>query len=128
MTAAEPPTRTSVTTMRRPPVCQSTMVRSDLDHTFGTFVRTIGEWWPVASFSMGHDRIRAVTFEEAVGGRVYETWDDGNTVDWGQVLLWDPPNQFTMTWLTTPAATEVEFTFAALGPDLTRVSVDHRGW
>jgi uncharacterized protein YndB with AHSA1/START domain len=33
-----------------------------------------------------------------------------------------------MTWAGTPAATEVEFTFAALGPALTRVAVEHRGW
>jgi len=33
-----------------------------------------------------------------------------------------------MTWAGTPAATEVELTFAALGPALTRVAVEHRGW
>ncbi len=31
-----------VTALRRPPVRQSTTVRSDLGHTFDTFVRTIG--------------------------------------------------------------------------------------
>ncbi len=33
-----------------------------------------------------------------------------------------------MTWTFTPAPTEVEFTFAVLGPALTRVTVEHRGW
>jgi hypothetical protein len=33
-----------------------------------------------------------------------------------------------MTWNGTPAPTEVEVTFAALGPALTRVAVEHRGW
>jgi len=33
-----------------------------------------------------------------------------------------------MTWTGTPAPTEAEFTFAALGPALTRVTVEHRGW
>jgi hypothetical protein len=33
-----------------------------------------------------------------------------------------------MTWTGTPAPTEVEFTFAALGPALTKVAVEHRGW
>jgi hypothetical protein len=32
----------TVTALRRPPVRQSTMVRSDAGHTFDTFVRTIG--------------------------------------------------------------------------------------
>ena len=31
-----------VTALRRPPVRQSTLVRSDRRHTFDTFVRTIG--------------------------------------------------------------------------------------
>jgi hypothetical protein len=33
-----------------------------------------------------------------------------------------------MTWENTPVATEVELSFRALGPALTRVSVEHRGW
>ncbi len=33
-----------------------------------------------------------------------------------------------MTWTGTPAPTEVELTFAALGPALTRVAVEHCGW
>ena len=33
-----------------------------------------------------------------------------------------------MTWTGTPVPTEVEFSFAALGPALTRVTVEHRGW
>ena len=49
-------------------------------------------------------------------------------MDWGTLLAWDPPERFTMTWTGTPAATEVEFTFTALGPALTRVTVEHRGW
>jgi hypothetical protein len=33
-----------------------------------------------------------------------------------------------MTWTMTPAPTEVELTFTALGHRLTRVAVEHRGW
>ncbi len=33
-----------------------------------------------------------------------------------------------MSWVHTPAPTEVELSFAALGPGLTRVTVEHRGW
>ncbi|MFJ8815687.1 hypothetical protein [Amycolatopsis thermoflava] len=33
--------------LSRPPVRQATLVRSDAAHTFDTFVRTIGVWWPV---------------------------------------------------------------------------------
>jgi hypothetical protein len=33
-----------------------------------------------------------------------------------------------MTWENTPVPTEVELTFRVLGPALTRVAVEHRGW
>jgi hypothetical protein len=126
--SADPAGRRVVTTLRRPPVRQATLVRAGIEHTFGTFVTTIGAWWPVQPFSAGKDRVRDVTIEQRPGGRVYETWDDGTEIDWGSVTVWQPPARFVMTWTNTPAPTEVEFTFAALGPALTRVVVEHRGW
>jgi uncharacterized protein YndB with AHSA1/START domain len=118
----------AVSALQRPPVRQSALVRSDRRHTFDVFVRTIGVWWPVNPFSAGKDRIRDVTFEQQTGGRVYETWGDGTQVDWGSLLAWEPPERFVMTWNVTSVPTEVELTFAELGPALTRVAVEHRGW
>lgn len=125
MTASSDP---SVTPLRRSPIRESTVVRSDIDHTFDVCVRTLGVWWPVQPFSVGKDRVRDVTLERRVGGRVYETWQDGTVVEWGELLVWQPPERFAMTWTSTPAPTEVELTFTALGPALTRVAVEHRGW
>ncbi len=125
-TAAGP--SSSVTTLRRPPVRQSTVARSDVRHTFEVFVKTIGIWWPVNPFSAGKDRVRDVVIEQRTGGRVHETWADGTEVDWGTLLVWDPPARFVMTWNQTPVPTEVELSFAALGPALTRITVEHRGW
>lgn len=124
--ASSPSHRT--TGLSRPPVRQSTVVRSDVDHTFDAFVRMIGVWWPVEPLSIGKDRVRDITVGRGVGGRIYETWDDGRTVEWGEVLAWEPPGRLVMSWLNTPAPTEVELTFTALGPGLTRVAVEHRGW
>jgi hypothetical protein len=114
--------------LRRPPVRQATLVRRDQEHTFSAFAQQIGAWWPVEVFSAGKERVRGVTVEGRVGGRVCETWDDGRVVPWGEVTVWTPPTRFAMTWAGTPQPTEVEFTFAALGPALTRVTVEHRGW
>ncbi len=124
--APSPPENAGV--LSRPPVRQSTIVRSDVGHTFEAFVRLIGSWWPVEPLSVGGHRVRDLTVEPRLGGRVYETWDDGTTVDWGEVVAWEPPGRFVMSWLNTPAPTEVELTFTALGPALTRVAVEHRGW
>jgi Activator of Hsp90 ATPase homolog 1-like protein len=127
-TSAEPTRPSGVTALRRPPVRQSVLVRAGIGHTFGSFVTSIGAWWPVETFSAGKDRVRDVTVEQRPGGRVYETWGDETQVVWGTVTVWEPPERFVMTWTGTPAATEVEFTFAALGPGLTKVAVEHRGW
>jgi len=124
----DPGRRAAVTPLRRPPVRQSVVVRAPQRRTFDTFVATIGAWWPVQPFSAGKDQIREVTVERRAGGRVYETWADGTELDWGELLAWEPPERFTMTWTGTPLPTEVAFSFAALGPALTRVTVEHRGW
>jgi hypothetical protein len=77
---------------------------------------------------MGKEAVRDVRVEEHAGGRISEIWEDGTEVIWGEILRWDPPQGFLMTWTRTPATTEVEFTFVSLGPDLTRVTVEHSGW
>jgi len=125
-TAANKPHETTV--LSRPPVRQSTIVRSDVEHTFDAFVRMMGAWWPVEPLSVGKARVRDVTVEPRLGGRVYETWDDGTTADWGEVVAWEPPGRLVMSWMNTPAPTEVELVFTSLGPALTRVAVEHRGW
>lgn len=122
------PAPDNVRPLRRPPIRQATLVRSDVAHTFEVFVRDIGAWWPTRPFSLGQDKVTGVTFERALGGRVYETWADGTEVDWGTVIAWQPPERFAMTWTALPGGTEVELRFAALGPALTRVALEHRGW
>src|SRR6202023_3081991 len=118
----------AVTALRRPPVRQSTLVRSDVRHTFDTFVRTIGIWWPVDPFSAGKARVRDIIIEQRTGGRVYEAWAAGTEVDWGGLLAWGDAARFELTWTQTPVPTEVQRSFAALVPSLTRVTVEHRGW
>jgi hypothetical protein len=117
-----------VSPLRRPPIRQSTLVRSDREHTFEVFVRDIGGWWPTRRHSLGQERVTTVTIERQRGGRVYETRDDGTRADWGEVIAWDPPERFGMTWTITAAVTEVELTFTVLAPALTRVALEHRGW
>jgi len=114
---------------QRPPIRQATMVRSNVEHTFEVFVDRLDQWWPLRTHSQGQERVTGVTVERRAGGRVYETWDDGETRTWGTLLAWDPPTRFVLTWdIIEPRVTEVELTFRALAPSLTRVQVEHRGW
>jgi hypothetical protein len=118
----------NVHAMKRPPIRQSTLVRSDREHTFEVFVRDIGAWWPTRPHSLGQEKVVTVTIERELGGRVFETWADGHRADWGEVIVWQPSERFGMTWTILPAVTEVELTFTALAPALTRVALEHRGW
>jgi len=53
---------------------------------------------PVIPFSAGEDKVRDVTVERHVGGRVYERWADGTEHAWGELLVYQPPERFAMTW------------------------------
>jgi hypothetical protein len=119
----------TVAPMQRPPIRQSTVVRSSVEHTFEVFVDRFDRWWPLRTHSLGEARVVGVTIERRAGGRVYETWDDGQTRIWGTLLAWEPPARFVLTWdIVQPPVTEVELTFRALGLALTRVQIEHRGW
>jgi hypothetical protein len=115
--------------MRRPPIRQSTTVRAGVAHTFEVFVDALDQWWPLRTHSLGTERVAGVTVERRAGGRVYETWDDGQQRTWGTLLTWEPPTRFVLTWdIVTPRVTEVELHFRELAPSLTRVDLEHRGW
>jgi uncharacterized protein YndB with AHSA1/START domain len=47
---------------------------------------------------------------------------------WGEVLVYQPPERFAITWRVFSVPTEVDLTFAFLGPALTQVSLVHSGW
>jgi len=110
------------------PIRRSTLVRSDQAHTFDVFVRRLREWWPLQPYSLGEDRVVDVTFTQRLGGPVFETRDDGSRATWGHVTAWDPPHRLAMSWEVFVGDTEVEVTFRPLGPALTRVELEHRGW
>lgn len=56
--------------------------------------------------------------------------DDGETFEWGRVLVCDPPHRLVLSWYpsrTPETAQEVEFRFTDLD-GATRVDLEHRGW
>jgi uncharacterized protein YndB with AHSA1/START domain len=117
-----------VTPLERPPIRQSIVVRQGIERTFSTFVSRIGQWWPTIPFSFGQHSIVSVTFETRLGGRIYETREDGSVVEWGTVLDWSPPQRFVMSWNITGVPTDVEVSFTGESDTTTRVDLEHRGW
>jgi uncharacterized protein YndB with AHSA1/START domain len=101
-----------------------------VERAFELFTSGISTWWPSRTHSVGEERVETVVFEERLGGRIYERWDDGTECDWGTVVVWDPPNRVVFSWQPNreqAGETEVEVRFAP-EHDGTRVELDHRGW
>lgn len=106
------------------------VVAAPADHAFRVWTQDIGRWWPADHTATSEDGL-VVSIDPCVGGRIYERTPDGRELDWGEILVWEPPRRFVYSWFLrrTPAeATEVEIRFIATGSDATRIEIEHRGW
>ncbi|RZL79628.1 MAG: hypothetical protein EOP32_18960 [Rhodococcus sp. (in: high G+C Gram-positive bacteria)] len=74
-----------------------------------------------------------MTVEPRVGGRSYDSCEDGSESEWGHITEWDPPTGFAFAWMLTGTwqletgiekASRVSVSFAADG-DRTRVILVH---
>jgi uncharacterized protein YndB with AHSA1/START domain len=100
------------------------------EHAFTVWTRDIGRWWPADHTATGAADLDVV-LEPRVGGRLFERASDGREIDWGEVLVWDPPERFVYTWhlkRDRDDATEVEIRFVPTSPATARVEIEHRGW
>lgn len=112
------------------PLLKSVHVERTPSEAFEVFTAGIGRWWPLSAYSIRQEHAVTCVIEPRPGGAVYERDDAGERFPWGQVLVWEPPRRFAMTWHPgRPAETaqEVEVTFEAEGSG-TRVRLEHRGW
>ena len=50
----------------------------------------IGQWWPADFFAGGEAGKRTYLLEAEPGGRMYEQWEGGGGVLWGNVIAVDP--------------------------------------
>ena len=106
------------------PVRREVLVNAAPDRAFDLFVGRIGDWWPLARFSVFGDG--TVNFERDV---IVERKGDEQSV-WGTVTAWSPPSEIGFTWhpgYGEEHATDVLVTFEAQG-DHTLVTLVHTGW
>jgi uncharacterized protein YndB with AHSA1/START domain len=114
-------------------VTTQTTVDAPIEHAFRVFTDGIGTWW-----DPGHHILEAelaeMVFEPRVGGHIIDRGTDGSECRWARVLAYEPPHRVCFSWdinlrwqlETDPAKTsEIEVTFAADGPDRTRVVLTH---
>ena len=112
------------------PVVKTVEVNCSPEQAFRIFTEQMGSWWPAATHSVGRDKVKSVTVECRLGGRVYETLQDGTEHDWGSITMWEPPTGFAMDWspsATPTANTHVEVHFEPT-PTGSRVELIHTGW
>ena len=105
-------------------------VACGVPHAFETWTTRIDTWWPKDHTLTGTDDL-LVVMEAGVGGRIFERTAEGTEHEWGEVTVWEPPTRLAYLWhlgTDRTQATEVEIRFVNLGPRLTRIEVEHRGW
>ncbi|MBV8929595.1 MAG: SRPBCC family protein [Mycobacteriaceae bacterium] len=119
---------TTITDVRR-----DVTVAASVERTFDLFTNRMADWWP-AEHHLATSPVVGMTLEPWVGGRLYDSCQDGSQSAWGQVTEWDPPASFTFAWMITGAwqlesdvekASRVSVSFTAEG-DRTRVTVVHK--
>ena len=112
------------------PVVQSILVNLPLETAFDLFTRDASRWWPLRTHSVGGDEAIGCILEGWVGGRFYEVSKDGSQADWGEILVWEPPQRLVCTFhpgRTPDAAGELEVAFHEASGG-TQVTLTHRGW
>jgi uncharacterized protein YndB with AHSA1/START domain len=112
------------------PIRKSVIVKRSPAEAFEIFTARIASWWPVDRYSIHGGETASCGIEPRVGGEVYEVAKDGTRAPWGQVLAWEPPSRFVMSWHPGRAretAQKVEVRFVRV-PEGTRVELEHRDW
>ncbi len=119
---------TTITDVRREITVAGTPERA-----FDLFTNRMAEWWP-AEHHLAGSPVVAMTVEPRIGGRIYDSCEDGSESAWGQVTEWNPPAGFTFAWMISGTwqletdvekASRVSVAFVADG-DRTRVIVVHK--
>lgn len=105
------------------------------DRAFALFTQGLDRWWPREnSFSGAQVPEIGMTLEAGW----FERTDSGQTISWGGVRAWEPPQRLVLAWQISPAtrpwspepdpakASEVEVRFTPVEPGRTLVEVEHR--
>jgi hypothetical protein len=111
------------------PIAYAYDLSCSAERAFDVYVNCIGEWWH-PKYTANPETLKAVTIEPGVGGRVYATHNDLGEIDWGRVIVWEPPRRLVHTFTLAQSQnhpSEVSVSFVPNG-DGCRVEFEHGGW
>lgn len=112
------------------PIRKTVVVHRKPEEAFSIFTERLSSWWPHKTHSLSKGGAASVVMEPRVGGKLYETSEEGERKEWGTIVAWNPPSGFVTTWhpgMDPESPTEVELRFTAV-PEGTRVDLEHRNW
>ena len=114
------------------PVRKTIRVNASASRAFEVFTAGLGRWWP-RDHGVGKLPMKEPVMETRLGGKWYEISEDGSRADVGEIIVWEPPQRFVMTWdinsqwkPDTTIGSEVEVRFVAESANATRVELEHR--
>jgi len=114
------------------PVFKTTTVAVPPARAFEAFTQQMGSWWK-PDYTIAESPFVDVRVEPHEGGRWFEVDADGKECQWGRVMVWEPPRRVVLAWQITARwaydpgfETELEIRFVEVGPDSTRVELEHR--
>jgi hypothetical protein len=117
------------------PIVKSIDVRRSVADAFRLFTEEMSAWWPLETHTRANTKAgevtTGVTVEPRVGGRIYETLNDGRELEWGEVARYEPGAHFAMNWtMGRPAeqSTLVSVRFEPLSDASCRVTLTHENW
>ena len=111
-------------------------VPAPAERTFTVFVEGFASW-DLNEYTWSQDVLDTIAIEGREGGRCFERGPEDFWIDWGRVLVWDPPRRLLFSWQISPRrepvpdrekASEVELRFEEEGLRSTRIEFEHRGF
>jgi hypothetical protein len=95
----------------------SVEVAASPEHAFAVFTSGIDRWWTRAHHVQTGE-LKEIGVDPHVGGRMWEENDAGEVCTWGRVLTWDPPREFSFSWLIGPTGVCRDLTLSAAASQL----------
>jgi uncharacterized protein YndB with AHSA1/START domain len=103
---------------------------------FTVFTEGMNTWWLREFTWSGPECLEAIGIEPRLDGKAYEIGPHGYRLDWGRVLVWEPPQRLVFSWQIAPdrvpqpdpaRSSEVEVHFHPLATHTT-VDLEHRNF
>lgn len=113
------------------PIRKTLDLNCTIAHAFNVFTDRMTIWWPLKTHSCFGESSKEVIVDKRMGGKIVEYSKSGDTNVWGEVLAWEPPTLFVMTWHPANSdklATKLTVQFKKLSEAKTQVSILHEGW